>query len=145
MTQSLVELSFILRLSRQSMYSYDGMSNPLSRHPHYFLAIVRFTSSSFSNCPPSFLYSFSNSSWNLSLIFPSSPPTSSTNASCHLLQTGFPPLKNHSVISSGLPHLQCVITCLVCTSLNPAFSRFSLINSAVDHLGLVTKGALYPG
>ena len=46
-----------------SRVTVNDMTNVLSfQYPHYFLAIVRFTNSSFSNCPPSILYSFSNSS-----------------------------------------------------------------------------------
>ena len=53
--------------------------------------------------------------------------------------------KNHSVISSALPDLQCVIARFICTSLDPAASRFCRIFSAEAHFGVEIKGALNSG
>ena len=73
------------------------------------------------------------------LIF---PPTSSVNASCHLLHPGSSLWKNHSIISSALTHLQCVVPCFVCTFVQSAISKVSLILSADALFELEIKGAL---
>ena len=111
-------------------------------HPSYFLATVKLTNSSLSKWPPSSRYSLITSWWNGSLKSSRFPPHSSIKASCQRFSTGLPPSKNQVVISSGLLHFQCTLICFVCTSLNPAFSRFSWISSGVDHCGLVTIGGL---